>query len=189
MNEQPDPYQAPASSMAEPVLPYPLDRAGAGRRFLGFVIDYLACIFFIIRFLFVLDFLLSMTTGEEGLDLDEGPETALRDRLVGLLFYFSYYLVFEGLFSRTIGKLVTGTVVVDESGFPPSFLQVLGRSLARLIPFDPLSFLGSSTRGWHDSLSGTYVVRSRRREDEPAFEADVFRDKIGKSFLGSQPLE
>ncbi len=74
---------------------------------------------------------------------------------------FVFYLVFESLFRRTPGKWIFGTRVVDRSGNPPSFEQIVKRSLARLIPMEPLSLFGSRPLGWHDSLSETRVVRTR----------------------------
>jgi uncharacterized RDD family membrane protein YckC len=75
---------------------------------------------------------------------------------------FLYYVVFEATFGWTLGKLVTGTRVVDDKGGKPTFGQICGRTLARFIPFEPLSFFGSSLSGWHDKLSHTRVVRVRR---------------------------
>ena len=66
----------------------------------------------------------------------------------------------EAVFQRTIGKLVTGTRVVTTDGNVPGFGKVLGRSLARVIPFEVLSFLGAIPIGWHDKLSGTRVVQN-----------------------------
>ena len=80
---------------------------------------------------------------------------------VGFIVLF-YFVFFESLIGRTPGKLLTGTRVVDEQGQKPSFGQILGRSLARMLPFEPLSFFGAENRGWHDSLSKTYVVKSRK---------------------------
>lgn len=73
-----------------------------------------------------------------------------------------FYLLLEGIFNTTPGKCATDTVIVNENGERPSFSQILGRSFARLIPFDALSFLGA--RGWHDSLSGTWVVPAAGNE-------------------------
>ena len=91
------------------------------------------------------------------------------DVLIGIVFglifvmvgSFAYHLVFEAIWQRTIGKMITGTKVVSYDGGKPSFLALLGRTLARYIPFEPLSFLfdgAYSTRGWHDRLSRTLVV-------------------------------
>jgi uncharacterized RDD family membrane protein YckC len=76
-----------------------------------------------------------------------------------------YYNFFEILFARTIGKFITQTVVVDEHGEKPHHDSILIRSLCRFIPFNPLSVLFSSGRGWHDSLSKTYVVDKRKLDE------------------------
>ena len=70
-------------------------------------------------------------------------------------------IIVEGATGRTLGKLVTGTRVVNAAGGTPSFKQILGRSLARFIPFEAFSFLGDDGRGWHDSIPDTYVIRCR----------------------------
>lgn len=76
-----------------------------------------------------------------------------------LAVYLAYFVVMETIFQRTLAKLLTGTIVVTKSGTRPSFGQVLGRSLARLIPFEALTFLfDEHPVGWHDSLSKTRVV-------------------------------
>lgn len=70
---------------------------------------------------------------------------------------FIYYFTTESLGQRTLGKLITKTIVVDAYGNKPNRVQIFKRSLSRLIPFEAFSFFG--TTGWHDSLSDTYVVR------------------------------
>jgi uncharacterized RDD family membrane protein YckC len=51
-----------------------------------------------------------------------------------LIFAFVYYLVFEGLFGRTVGKFVTGIRVIDaKTGRTPGMLSVLLRTVLRLI--------------------------------------------------------
>ena len=64
----------------------------------------------------------------------------------------------EATTSRTIGKYITNTIVVENNGEKPKLNTIALRSLCRLIPFDFISYLGTPCRGWHDSLSGTYVV-------------------------------
>lgn len=75
----------------------------------------------------------------------------------------AYYVLTESLFGRTAGKLITGTRVVAIGGARAPVWRIVLRTLARLIPFDALSFLVPGTRGWHDALSGTEVVRIRGR--------------------------
>jgi len=72
---------------------------------------------------------------------------------------FYYYIVLEGIFNCSIGKYLTGTMIVDEHGRKPSFAKILGRTLCRYIPFEAFSFFGKNPRGWHDSMSGTFVVK------------------------------
>jgi uncharacterized RDD family membrane protein YckC len=80
--------------------------------------------------------------------------------LFGFFIIILYYTLSESLFKVTFGKLITGTRVVNEEGTTPSFGQALGRTLCRFIPFEPWSFLFND-RGWHDSISGTYVIKER----------------------------
>lgn len=70
-----------------------------------------------------------------------------------------YYIICEYMWGVTFGKLTTGTKVVDMYGNKPSLSKITGRTLARLIPLEVISFLfGKYPVGWHDSLSGTFVV-------------------------------
>lgn len=77
------------------------------------------------------------------------------------MLYVLYYLFFEYFWGRTLGKFLIKTKVVNKEGEKPSFQQLLIRNLSRLIPLDPLSFFFSK-RGWHDTISKTYVVFDRK---------------------------
>ena len=78
-----------------------------------------------------------------------------------------YYLFCEGIWGRSIGKWITKTKVVRMDGEKPKFLQILGRSFARIIPFEAFSFLVSNNPiGWHDHLSKTLVVPSDYTVDD-----------------------
>ena len=80
----------------------------------------------------------------------------------GLLILFLYYFLTEVYFSRTLAKLVTRTVVVRKDGSKPTVKMIFIRTLSRFIIFEALSYLGSVSRGWHDSLSSTYVVKKKK---------------------------
>jgi uncharacterized RDD family membrane protein YckC len=69
----------------------------------------------------------------------------------------------EGIFGRTLGKLITGTIVVDSKTLKKaSFRKILGRTFSRLIPFESLSFLFSVyPKGWHDSIPNTMVINMK----------------------------
>lgn len=81
--------------------------------------------------------------------------------LFGVVISGSYYIYFESIFGRTPGKWITGTQVVTMSGTKPSFGQIVKRTLSRMVPFEPFSFLGDNSLGWHDRWSGTMVVDIR----------------------------
>ncbi|MFN8777562.1 MAG: RDD family protein [Flavobacteriales bacterium] len=67
------------------------------------------------------------------------------------------YFLTERLFGMSPGKVLTGLRVVKaDSNAPVSTGSALGRSLARLIPFENFSALGH--RMWHDSITGTQLV-------------------------------
>lgn len=89
------------------------------------------------------------------------------------LAFFTFLLVnyffFEWIFVRTMGKLMTGIVVVNRNGLKPNFFVLVIRTTCRLIPFDAFSFLGKSGRFWHDSFSNTYVVEKNALEKDMEF--------------------
>lgn len=125
--------------------------ASAGVRFGNFAIDSICRL--------ALSFGLGVVFGVLGISLQGTVESLL----FSFAIFVGYYVVLEGVFGVTVGKLITGTRVVDKSGNKPSFGAVLGRTLVRLVPFEPFSFLGSSAGGWHDQWSSTRVVVKLRR--------------------------
>jgi uncharacterized RDD family membrane protein YckC len=149
-----NPYQAPKSHIPlipdhQSGIPVPV---GKGVRFLNLLIDYAA--FF--GFSMMVGFAIGLSGNQSLLLMIQDYQT-----LFGVSILLSYYLITEGAFARSVGKFITGCKVVDEKGGRPSFLQILGRTFSRLIPFEALSFLGSDGRGLHDSLAKTYVVQCR----------------------------
>ncbi|RTY76133.1 RDD family protein [Flavobacterium sp. GSP27] len=76
----------------------------------------------------------------------------------GLVILFFYYGLSEMYFSRTFGKYFTKTVVIKHDGSKPNMKSIIVRTVSRLIPLEPFSFL-TAERGWHDTLSVTYVVK------------------------------
>ncbi|MGE5446838.1 MAG: RDD family protein [Bacteroidales bacterium] len=75
-----------------------------------------------------------------------------------LITFLPYYLIFEGVFKTTLGKLITRTKVIRLDGNSISFYKGLARTLCRLIPLEPFSYLLKKDFGWHDSITGTRVV-------------------------------
>jgi uncharacterized RDD family membrane protein YckC len=155
-----NPYAAPKAKLGEANqggLPLSTPLAGQGARFANLMLDSLFGSIFSV-----------LCAGGLGAVLGAlGNLTWFRNpvavQLIAMALYAAYYLVFEATFGWTVAKLITGTRVVDEDGHKPAFMNVLGRSLARNVPFEQFSFLGKTGVGWHDRWSGTRVVSLRRR--------------------------
>ena len=94
------------------------------------------------------------------------------DLVVGAALCLIYYWPQEALTGRTLGKLVSGTRVVDLNGEPIGWGRALKRSLVRLVPFEAFSFLTENRpRGWHDAWTGTRVISLRESEQAEQPEA------------------
>lgn len=150
--------------------------ATQGQRFLNYLIDLIVqyLIIFVLGFVFSV---LSLLTGYTGIMEWIGSMGDLEGYVVFFFVLILYYTLFESLCSRTIGKYITKTIVVNEDGSKPDSQIILKRTLCRLIPFDGFSFLGSG-RGWHDSISDTYVV-DKKLLDEKMQLLSAF-EEIGK---------
>ena len=75
--------------------------------------------------------------------------------------FWGYYIICEYFTQKTLGKLITKTVVVNTSGKKPSFGQILGRTLSRSIPFEYLSYI-FTRNGIHDLLPKTRVILKQK---------------------------
>lgn len=97
-----------------------------------------------------------LTFFDDGLDLWAQILTTLLSYIIMVTYYTctEYYL--DG---KSIGKLATNTRVVRRNGGELTPLRLIGRSFARLIPFEAFSvFFNENNVMWHDSLSDTMVV-------------------------------
>lgn len=137
--------------------------ASSGARFLNYILDLLFFFIVFMMIIFFLGILIGLGFTDLGIWMDNLGDFGWN--IIAIVISLTYYLVMEGLFARSIAKFITGTVVVNENGQKPDFATIFKRSLCRFIPFDALTFLGGS-RGWHDSLSHTYVVNKKALEEE-----------------------
>ncbi|MFT5513812.1 MAG: putative RDD family membrane protein YckC [Bacteroidia bacterium] len=83
--------------------------------------------------------------------------------IIRIAVFLFYYTLFEGTTGKTIGKMITGTMVVIEDGSKPTTDKIIGRTFSRLNPFNTFSFLFLDGVGWHDTITGTRVVSKKRR--------------------------
>jgi len=85
--------------------------------------------------------------------------------LLWSLIMFVYYATFEIVFTKTISKYFTKTIVVMIDGSKPKPIDILGRTLIRIIPFEYFTFFRGRKPGWHDELSKTFVVKKDKLEE------------------------
>ena len=131
--------------------------ADKGTRFLNYFIDRIIAqilVVLVIAIIEEIEFVLALN------DRGEEDPFIVFTFLSVVTVYLGYYTLMEFYLGKTIGKLVSKTEVVKLDGSRPSFLNCLGRSLCRIIPFNTISFLFAQ-RGFHDTISQTYVVKRK----------------------------
>ncbi len=142
-----NPFRSPLATAsddeAQPLhVPITEALASRGRRFANLLLDQV--------FAYLAGILLGIAAVMLGA---EKTLQSIPDFLLGIFIMLVYFIPQESLFGRTLAKFITGTRVVRPDGTSPSLGQVVGRTFARLIPFEAFSFLGHPAVGWHDSLS------------------------------------
>ena len=145
-------YKTPDASLDGITIANEYSAAVWWQRLLNSIIDSVVYLVFS----FVLGFVLAIL-GMFGL-IESIP-----DIVFGVVILCLYYIPCEFFWGRTLGKLITGTKVVDSEGGKPTFGRILGRTFARFVPFEAFSFLGrKQPKGWHDSWSNTMVISTRK---------------------------
>ena len=129
-------------------------------RFANLLIDIVAI--FIFAFIAtIIVTLLSLIVGN-GLAVWLSGMSDAEANILGVVIMSIYYIAMELTTGRTIGKYITGTLIVMEDGTKPKARAVVIRTLCRFLPFEVFSFFGSYPRGWHDSAAGIYVVNAKK---------------------------
>ncbi len=153
-------YQTPAyeDTLLDDV-DYSLVQASHGKRFANYLIDVIVTYFF-------LGVGIGLLTVLNHSNLDEGGAFNL---IMILFFVLTMAIVEVSTNGRSLGKLITGTRVVNNDGTRISFGTALGRSLSRIVPFEAFSALGSPCYPWHDRWTNTYVIdiRKSRLQNDP----------------------
>ena len=132
--------------------------ASKGERFLNYIIDLLV-LYVIVLCIGQTIFIIADITMSYGLADWVESMNSFEQSVFAILIVFFYYGLTEMYFSRSIAKYFTKTMVVRKDGSRPNSKTIIMRTLCRLIPFEPFSFSGNTSRGWHDMFSDTYVVK------------------------------
>lgn len=132
-----------------------LQQASRGKRVANYLIDmaifYILCI--------CVGIIIAILNPGVIDSMDDSSGTNLLERLVGLILYGIYMGLVEGVFKgRSLGKVITGTRVVNEDGTAITFGTAFKRGLCRIVPFHPFSALGTPCYPWHDEWTHTYVI-------------------------------
>ena len=110
-----------------------------------------------------------------------------KNYIINELYSIGYKYHSDILYDSTrLGKFVTGTMVLMEDGSKPTFKDIFIRSLCRLIPFEAFSFLGAEGRGWHDSMSDTYVVDVKKHQAKLNSQSEI--ELIGKTLEDGESM-
>ena len=132
--------------------------ASKQKRFLNFIIDA------VIKLIFVRLAINFLNISEVSKRIDSF------DMIERYLFWsvisFVYYGMTETFLSRSPAKYFTKTIVVMEDGSKPTVMTILTRTLLRILPFEPLSFLRGRTLGLHDENSKTFVVVKSKLDEQ-----------------------
>ena len=132
-------------------------------RFLNFLIDIF---FFNVLKIIVYFFIALISSNLKNYSLLKWINTFRESEnyLFLLILMFIYYSLFESISGRTVSKYFTKTIVVLEDGSKPKVIDILGRTLLRLIPLEYFTFLQGRKSGLHDEYSKTYVVKKNKLE-------------------------
>ncbi len=131
-----------------------MEYAGRLPRFAAFVIDVV-----------IVSGIIVVLNAAGIIDLGEPSST---DQLLEAVISFGYYIVLTAAFGATLGKMALGMKVVDEGGQKAGFFKVLIRETIGRIVSAIILLLGfvwilfdGKRQGWHDKISGTFVVKAR----------------------------
>jgi uncharacterized RDD family membrane protein YckC len=149
--------RAELEELPEPVLAFGM--ASAAERILSGLIDLVFVGLIQLTLFYLTTHLVAQRAGAL-------PSSALAAMgLVGAVMAAGYFLFFWSLSGQTLGKLLTGSRVVDRKGGALGFGRAALRLAATLVAALPLGagFIGLWTdperRGWHDRIAGTKVIR------------------------------
>lgn len=180
-----NPYAAPRADIQPTDTPLHFPAASGGKRFLNYFIDQMVLSGLIPLGIGVA---LAFMLGDGQHEIITFLDTTAGSILLGLVLSLIYYGILEGTGGTSLGKLITGTRVVrtDAAQSKPGLGQILGRTLARFIPFEPFSILGKAM--WHDALSGTTVVDIRHpvKKARQLSEEEI-RERVRRQVAGRMP--
>lgn len=138
-------------------------------RFINYIIDLIVILALVLGLFFLVIYLCYTFLDDDRfidnfIDDIENVNSFVERIVSSAILAICYFATETLLKGRSVGKFVTKTKVVLQDGSNPSTIDYLKRSFSRIIPFEAFSFLGAEGRGWHDTISKTYVVDIEKLE-------------------------
>lgn len=132
-----------------------LVQASTGKRFANYLIDLIT--FYV--FIFSVGIVIGIMNPTFFDFLEDNPGAQILDRLITFVLIGLFIGTVEAIFKgKTLGKVITGTRVVNEDGTPISAGTAFKRGFCRMVPFYQFSALGNPSYPWHDRWTNTYVI-------------------------------
>lgn len=136
-------------------IDYRFCQASSGLRFANYLIDTI--------FIYLLMFALGVITYFVAPEFINSIDDGITNRILGMIFYGVIMSFTEAMLNgKSIGKYITKTKAVNLDGSDLTFEKAFTRNLLRIIPFEPLSALGTPSNPWHDRLSQTMVIEEKK---------------------------
>lgn len=134
--------------------------ADKGKRFFNYIIDLFGCLVFLALIsIFIELYYISSNGTNMLLEQETTGQTRMLDWLINAISTIIYYTSFEYFADgKTLGKFATKTRAVNRDNSKMGFTTTLNRTLIRIIPLEPLSYLNHGPFGWHDKFSKTKVI-------------------------------
>ncbi|EAS19231.1 hypothetical protein BBFL7_02129 [Flavobacteria bacterium BBFL7] len=128
------------------------NRASIRLRLINFIVDFFSFVVLISLIHVILS-----NFGSDGIKYNWSNY----QRIIGSVILFLYYFIQEFFWNKTLGKIVTGTIVVSEKDQKPNITELLMRTACRFIPLEAFSFAFMKD-GFHDIFSKTKVIENKK---------------------------
>lgn len=119
------------------------------KRLINFLIDTIVILLFFILIILLFYKILNIAKLEIELEIHNWHFFVI---------YNLYYVFFEKITGKTLGKIITKTKVVTMNSEHITWKSVIIRSLARILLFEVFLYLKKYPIGLHDKISNTIVI-------------------------------
>ena len=159
--------------------------AGFASRAIALIIDYLIILLLLYIIVWFINSVPDMfNTQSINLRWLNSLVILISSTIFTIAFIWGYFSIFWFLTGQTLGNAVMGIRVIRTNGRRIGFLRSLVRLIGYILAFIPLGLgflwvLGDDRRqGWHDKLSGTYVIYAWDSRPNERFVSQEFQSHL-----------